>query len=109
MKNITGCPAQGTGIMCYPGCRDAVDRGESRLCKKDGKKTTTPFARLTPRSDSEEHSLCLPCLECGVRTLATHKRIYKWMNTPTSELVCEAHAEGPGKALDSFIKLGRWS
>ncbi len=105
MKNITGCPALKTGVMCYPGCRDAVDLGESRLCQRDGKRTTVPSQSLMHRSDSEALGLCLPCLECGERVPATHRRVYKWLNIPTSELVCNQQVGGPGKALDSYIKL----
>ena len=32
--NITiGCPAQGTGVVCYERCADARKAGESRLCE----------------------------------------------------------------------------
>ncbi len=33
MTQITGCPAQGTGVQCYERCQDARMAGESRLCE----------------------------------------------------------------------------
>ncbi len=46
MKNVTGCPAQGTGVMCHLKCAEARMRGEARLC---GGTTYDPCKYASPK------------------------------------------------------------